>query len=672
MRISGQRTHTPNVPRTAGRDLSDPSVLPERFVESWHRCRDVYRIDRETKLKARVLTRSEWRERYEKLERFLVVADAHIASLHKKLSGLTFCVMVTDSNGATLDLRNGTISNDHLNQISLVRGACWPEDVVGTGGIGTALYEGAPVLVHREEHFHPQLFEMSCSASPICDVNGDTLAVLDATGLHITSDLSSQILIYGLVVETAAMIENAWFLTQSRDHWVIELSKKPGFFTGVADQMIAFDESGLILGGNKAARADLLSNAQAEISNLDRLFDVQPGNLIYASQKQPGHVHAVYSYRNGVREQFYARLRGPSLRRPAASHDAPGSRMEKQREAIGQSQITSSDPQVKADIAMAGRLIDGSLPILVLGETGTGKEVFAHAVHDQSRRRDKPFVAINCASIPETLIESELFGYRPGAFTGAKAKGAQGKIQQANGGTLFLDEIGDMPLPLQTRLLRVLAEGEVAPLGSGSMEKVDLNIICATHRDLSEMVRQGKFREDLYYRLNTAAVHLLPLRERSDLRQLLSQVFTEEAAAAERESLRLSPEVQDLAASYRWPGNIRQLRNAIRFAVAICDDTEVDTVHLPPEITRPPAASTAHSPAVAESRSPLDAKSARERDRMIDQLRHHQWRVTKAAEAIDVPRATFYRRMKRYGIVTPNQAASDSPQSGCHRGGADR
>ncbi|KAB0635961.1 sigma-54-dependent Fis family transcriptional regulator, partial [Burkholderia territorii] len=245
--------------------------------------------------------------------------------------------------------------------------------------------------------------------------------------------------------------------------------------------------------------------------------------------------------------------------------------------------LHSSDTRVAQQAELALRVASKRLPILVLGETGAGKEVFARAIHDAGARRARPFVAVNCGALPEALIESELFGYAAGAFTGARKHGARGKIALADGGTLFLDEIGDMPLALQTRLLRVLADGEVVPLGSDTPVRVDLDVICATHRDLAAMVADGTFREDLYYRLSGATFELPPLRERADVRDVIAAVFAEEAQATGH-VLTLDPALAEQLAAYAWPGNVRQLRNVLRYACAVCDTARVTLRDLPADL----------------------------------------------------------------------------------------
>ena len=216
----------------------------------------------------------------------------------------------------------------------------------------------------------------------------------------------------------------------------------------------------------------------------------------------------------------------------------------------------------------ASRVADSTLPVLIQGPTGSGKECFARALHAASSRATHPFVAVNCAALPETLIESELFGYGPGAFTGARKEGRRGKIAQSSGGTLFLDEIGDMPPHLQTRLLRVLEEDEIIPLGSETTVPVDLRVVCASNRDLRQLIAAGEFREDLYYRLNGILLDLPPLAERADKDVLIRRLLVEESG----KPYSIDAAALDLLESHTWPGNIRELRNVIRSAFAICDD----------------------------------------------------------------------------------------------------
>jgi sigma-54 dependent transcriptional regulator, acetoin dehydrogenase operon transcriptional activator AcoR len=285
------------------------------------------------------------------------------------------------------------------------------------------------------------------------------------------------------------------------------------------------------------------------------------------------------------------------------------------------------------------------IPILIGGETGAGKEMLARAIHQDSPRGDGPFVAVNCASLPETLIESELFGYAQGAFTGAARRGAVGKIVQANGGTLFLDEIGDMPLALQSRLLRVLQERVVEPLGAARAVPVDFVLICASNRKLRDLVALGEFREDLYYRVNGLAVTLPPLRERTDLRAVVRNILRTECFDGRVTSV--DDTVLGLFERHRWPGNFRQLSNVLRTASAMLDGHEhrIGIEHLPRDFVD----ELDDADDTAEAGSPLAADVSLadiEASAVSAALQAHDGNVSAAARALGVSRTTVYRKMR--------------------------
>jgi transcriptional regulator with PAS, ATPase and Fis domain len=296
-------------------------------------------------------------------------------------------------------------------------------------------------------------------------------------------------------------------------------------------------------------------------------------------------------------------------------------------------------------IAKVSKVLGRDIPILVVGETGTGKELLAQAIHNDSPHAMGPFVAVNCASIPETLIESELFGYEDGAFTGARKKGAIGKIRQANGGTLFLDEIGDMPFGLQARLLRVLQERMVTPLGSGKSIPVNVELICATNHNLRERIARGLFREDLYYRLNGLVVRLPPLRERTDLATVVQQILVTESNGG---GYTVSDEVLCMFARHKWPGNFRQLTNLLRTAVIMAgDEHEIGLRHLPDDFLDDIDMRPVADPGL-DADKPI-ATSARleemEHSLIVKTLASHGGNVSATARALGVSRNTIYRKL---------------------------
>jgi transcriptional regulator with PAS, ATPase and Fis domain len=369
----------------------------------------------------------------------------------------------------------------------------------------------------------------------------------------------------------------------------------------------------------------------------------------------------------GVRVSARAELRPASLffqsesklqdNAPSRAERSSARREDGRKETTRQQRLSSlhyldtGDEKVAAIIHKVNLVMGRDIPILITGETGTGKELLAQAIHNDSPRADGPFIAVNCASIPESLIESELFGYEDGAFTGARKKGSTGKILQANGGSLFLDEIGDMPLGLQARLLRVLQERLVMPLGSNKSIPVNVALICATNRNLRDMIAKAQFREDLYYRLNGLVVRLPPLRERGDLEVVIHRLL---AAEANGEPPTVSPEVMALFKRHNWPGNFRQLTNLLRTAIVMAGTArEVKIEHLPEDflddVGQLPASSDIVLPA------PANADLAHGNVRLEDvelltiqkSLDEHRGNVSAAARALGVSRNTIYRKLQK-------------------------
>jgi transcriptional regulator with PAS, ATPase and Fis domain len=303
------------------------------------------------------------------------------------------------------------------------------------------------------------------------------------------------------------------------------------------------------------------------------------------------------------------------------------------------------DAAVREAARKARRVLDKPIPILLQGESGTGKELFARALHDSGARHGGPFVAVNCAALPESLIEAELFGYRAGAFTGAAREGAPGRIREAHGGTLFLDEIGDMPLALQARLLRVLQQREVVPLGGGKAVAVDFRLVCATHRQLRVEMDAGRFREDLYYRLNGLALHLPPLRERGDLAALVQHMVQ---ALRPDQPTRIADGLADAWQAYRWPGNLRQLHNALATACALLDEGEgaIDWGHLPDDLAAELRESAGLE--VREAGRPGVRETGRLGVREV--VAGCDGNLSEVARRLGISRNTLYRRLRDAGM----------------------
>ncbi len=311
----------------------------------------------------------------------------------------------------------------------------------------------------------------------------------------------------------------------------------------------------------------------------------------------------------------------------------------------GKTEIIGQSPAVQHVTQMLGRYARTDEPVLITGESGTGKELAARAIHEGSGRHAGPFVAVNCAAIPSNLVASELFGYEKGAFTGASAR-TKGQIEYASGGTLFLDEIGDMPVDLQGHLLRFLQDGQIVRVGGRETIGVDVRIIAATNVRLPQAIAEGRFREDLYYRLNVLTVQMPPLRERSDDIELLARHFLRQAAVQfEREVTDFTPDALEVLRRYSWPGNVRELMSVIRRTVIVGNSSMIaagDLIGLSDQ-AQPPAA-------VATPLRPQPGSDA-EREALLDALAHAQENVTMTAQQLGVSRVTLYRMLHRHAIV---------------------
>ncbi|AUT63116.1 sigma-54-dependent Fis family transcriptional regulator [Paraburkholderia terrae] len=621
-----------------------------RLVSSWQRSYEQYQLDPSSVIGPRVLTTSELREVQGKEEAFLRASGQCLTRLHDMIRVADYCVMLTDAHGVTIDYRIDRDRRGDFKHAGLYIGSCWSEREEGTCGIANVLTDLAPITVHKTDHFRAAFTTLTCSASPIFSLTGELIGVLDASAVQSPDNRDSQRLVFQLVRQSAALIEDGYFLNQTTQHWVIFGHQSRNFVEAQPEVLIAFDECGNIAASNRKAQECIAGLSGPR--HVDEIFDTSAVHLHDVARTDtivPLRLRATGAV-------LYARIRAPLKRTSrvapvvsssSAVNASSDAHADTSLDAISRF-LHSRDSRIARNAEVALRIAGKHLPILILGETGVGKEVFAQALHASGARRAKPFVAVNCGAIPDSLIESELFGYAPGAFTGARSRGARGKIAQANGGTLFLDEIGDMPLNLQTRLLRVLAEGEVLPLGSDAPVRVDIDVICATHRDLARMVDEGTFREDLFYRLSGATLHMPPLRERADVLDVVRAVFDEEAQSAGH-VLTLDARLAERLARFSWPGNIRQLRNVLRYACAVCDATRVELRHVSPDV----AALLAPDEAAPR---PALAGLDDERARIVDALTRHQWRPNAAAEALGMSRATLYRRIAKLGIVGPHRS----------------
>jgi transcriptional regulator of acetoin/glycerol metabolism len=625
------------------------------------------------------LGRTDLQETLERNRRLFTHAAPVMEMLYEQIVNTQSMVVLTDSCGTIIH----SIGDDDFlvkaSKVALQPGVNWSESSKGTNGMGTALVNETPTLVHADEHFMHANHFLTCSAAPIFDPRGNILGVLDVTGDHRRYHQHTM----GLVKMSARMIENHWLADDFRNVMRLHLHSRVEFLGTLMEGILAVSREGRIVGANRTALDHLgLSGAAVRMHSVTSLFGTTVGALVdhfRAPLAAPLHL----SLPNGAHCHVRARFNwatwyglGDPTGSPAAAPataqrlDPPPAQGERDAPAAvpapvlrqannGLRFLETGDPQMQTVIGKVRKVVDRDIPILVLGETGTGKELLARAIHQDSERSRMPFVAVNCASIPETLIEAELFGYEDGAFTGARRKGAIGKILQANGGTLFLDEIGDMPLALQARLLRVLQERQVTPLGSGKSVSVDVAIIGATHRNLQDMIAAKAFREDLYYRLNGLVVKLPPLRERKDLLALVDLVFAQECTPP---LPKLAPDVVELFVNYHWPGNLRQLSNVLRTAAVMASGESLITRdHLSDDFLddcrralahRQPASATPHAAAHA-GEEPIHvppAMSGTLEEVEIEMIRRAVadagGNISEASKRLGISRNTIYRKLR--------------------------
>ncbi len=612
-------------------------LLPEPIERSWSRCASKG-LSLELKPSVSPLTQRELSEVREKSSRLLQMARPEMENLHTQILGTQSMVILTDAQGTILHALGDTDFISKAERVALQPGVSWREENAGTNAIGTALVEQVPVFVMGAEHYFSQNAFLNCSATPILDPHGQAIGVLDVSGDYRQPHEHTM----ALVRMSAQMIENRLFGAEFARDITLHFHARPEFIGTLWEGIAVFSAEGHLLAINRSGGAQLeLDRIGTGAVDFGDLFDGSLASLLSAAKRQLPHSTPVMR-RSG--QPLYVKV-DPGISIPLSG----GVKNPAAERAVGREvppvvgaldRLDTGDRQMRGVIDRVRKVLRRDISILIEGETGTGKELLAKAVHEASGRKG-PFVAINCASIPEGLIEAELFGYEEGAFTGARRSGVPGKIMQANGGTLFLDEIGEMPWPLQARLLRVLQEREIVPLGGARGSAVDIAIVSATNRKLRDRVDAGEFREDLYYRLNGLRVSLPPLRERHDLETLVSRMLGEESGRP----VILHPDVMALFSRHPWRGNVRQLRNVLRAALAFVDEGSViATHHLPDDfIEESRRAGRTASPA-----SPKGARIADVEDDLIRQaLATYAGNMTAAAGHLGISRATLYRKVRK-------------------------
>ncbi|GAA3721691.1 sigma-54-dependent Fis family transcriptional regulator [Oceanisphaera sediminis] len=580
---------------------------PYLLERSWQRSRD-YGLSRHSRVDRLCLLRPDLQQRKQQHAQLLRYLNSSLPLFEQLQQGRRCRLLFADAEGTILFSTGDPYFGSKAQKMALANGASWHEQSMGTNAIGTALSEQKEICILGQQHFLAANHGIGCSASPVLSPSGELLGVIDISsemGEHNQDMLLTARLM-------AQAVENALVINQQDTHWILNLAPDAGSLQQPWSGIIALREDGKLLGANRSAR-----NWLQELDIPTMLSELKQGELTPLGQGM-----ALLSRQS----------RSSSVASPKPA------------------------PQARSPVpheVTALKLMARRIPLLVQGETGTGKDHLVRRLHQASQRADGPLVAVNCGALPTDLLEAELFGYVGGAFTGGSKQGRPGYVRAAHQGILFLDEIGELPLAAQTRLLRVLQEKTVTPLGSHVPEPVDFQLIAASHRNLATMVEQGEFRQDLYFRIKGFKLTLPPLREYKDedfdrlVRTLLSELQQDDpvsgATVAGEKVLDepvLDEQVLDETAlqtlkAYSWPGNIRQLKQLLEVALVLADGNRIDLEHLP-ELPR------CDGPATGNTR---DLKSLG--DQLIERtLKECNGNVSAAARQLNLSRTTIYARLK--------------------------
>jgi transcriptional regulator of acetoin/glycerol metabolism len=547
-------------------------LLSAEIYDSWMRCIS-YGLDSLRPPSPEFVSPSVLRQEQQRcsLVRGLALAEMH--TLHQQIAGSNFMIAFANADGLLLDIITDPSFSEASNAASIRPGAVWKESICGTNGLGTAAHLKRAIVVHGREHFFSRYNNLTCIAAPIFAPDGELTGILDAS----SDCMSRQAHTQALVAMAATQIENGLFREHHRGNILIAFHNRGEYLHTLSAGLLAVNNEGMILAANRAASI-LLHGLPASPGR--RFADVF--RTKFSTFVDEGRRKERQRLEDDVGSQFVSTIvntrQFPMVQRVSTPRPQPP------KEIVAQ--FVSADPTIAAIVRRVETAATRKMPILIRGETGTGKEQLARHAHVASGRIGA-FIPVNCAALPDSLIEAELFGYAEGAFTGAKKGGAAGLFKEADGGTLFLDEIGDMPVTLQAVLLRFLDDWTVRPVG-GVKRQVDVLLVSATNANLDESIAKGRFRSDLLFRLNTLEVTLSPLRERSDFAEIARHLIEKIDPSAE-----LTESAIDRLAELKWEGNIRELRNVLsRLSLAgtgrLIDDASVDTLVGHSDSERPP------------------------------------------------------------------------------------
>lgn len=609
------------------------NLLDASIGQSWLRCLDSgLRVGSEPELPQ--MESGELRHELDRNRRFLRLSSPLAERLS---SNLHDCQMILASSDATILKRLGP-HHDFMTDLTMDPGIRMSESLAGTNGLGLCLIDRKPVLVNSCEHLLYPEVAVSCVAAPLFDLNGEALGLIDFT-FAANHPRPDQFLDYANWFSVA--FEHQLFLDSYRDYWILQVQALSTWSQQEPSGLLAFNEDGSLV----AASSHVLKNFVTTETDLagcpvESVFGVSWGALVDHCRKCPG----VLSL-EGTDRQMIGRLSPPSDWRVVTPVQVRNPGKLSMTEAL----IQSWPEELATEARRSLRALEAGMPVLLQGDTGTGKEQFARALHTDTGTAG-PFVAINCAALPEGVIEGELFGYRDGAFTGARKGGYNGRILQAQGGTLLLDEIGDMPLDLQARLLRVIQERTVTPLGGHEEIPIDCRIVAASLHNLEELVDQGCFREDLYFRLAALVVELPALHQQEGLPEAVDRIW-QHVCGRHGRSVELAPELRTQLAGYHWPGNWRELENCLEALLVGAPSTShyLSSSDLPIRWRRKflqhnVVPTTTAAPLAVPKQQTQNLKDM-EWEHMQRTLQACNGNYSAAAKTLGISRSTLYRRL---------------------------
>lgn len=623
-----------------------PGVRP-MIASSWMRSRD-FHVNMTKPLRAPILSRPELHSLQAANQTLIDIAKTIMEKMHSLVGETKNLISLHNPDGYMLYSCGDEYYAEMETESSFSLGVCWQERYIGTNGITLAVLEDSPVQVYGAEHYCAAQHDGTCSAAPIHDRDGKIIGVLNMAG----KDWSGTLHTLGLVALATFSIENQLALLHS--YRLVDTA-----ISSISEGIVVVDQELCIqrinLGGEQILRAKKESLLGHSISTW---FGSRHEELQLRLQKEIApfsfaeeelivgehHISCNISIFPIVVEQ-HPEGAVLLLRRSRSINALANQVMGNQARYAFDSIITQA-PQILRTIQTMESIAATNCTVLLEGESGTGKELFAHAIHSASNRKNGPFIAVNCASLPHSLVESELFGYEKGAFTGALGQGNPGKFELADGGTVFLDEIGELPLEIQSKLLRVLDTHRIFRIGGKTEKHLDIRVIAATNRDLQREVRNFNFREDLYYRINVLSFHIVPLRERVGDVPVLANYFIDEInRRGERNSKIISPECMRILEQHTWPGNVRELQNVILRAYYCSGKSEaILPEHLPDDLLHP-----------LSNTQELQLKQYFEEDsaqkgKIERVLAQCNGDTKRACQQLGVSRATLYRYLSYYNL----------------------